>query len=350
MHQRDRHFYLGGTELDAPQYVYFEKLLFMRPFSIKKDPPSSMETSMNDVVVEPDISPDQLLYFEGKDPATSGSFIDYTGKFLLLIKNYPALYDEHSAMKKYRSKHAWKEVAEKLGGKFTVGKLRFYWMTLMKKYKLYLENSQPHDRALENETIFDLLSFANEGLQVKRQMNNQSEQYNVITDNEMENSREDHFVEDIDEEHLMCEEVDEDEQTLEESEIESVHEVQEQLSDEIAQAVESIEDFRDEPSPKKIKLEACHPQQIVVFHQVEPQSELRQVIPQTVRAPTPVQQTPSLNTVAQPAPAAEDEFDYFGKKVALQLRDLANRNRHVARKGEIKVLQLLMELEESLDS
>jgi hypothetical protein len=48
------------------------------------------------------------------------------------------------------------------------------------------------------------------------------------------------------------------------------------------------------------------------------------------------------------SPAVLDEFDFFGKKVALQLRELAQRNRNVARKGEIKVLQLLMELEESL--
>lgn len=343
MHQRDRHFLLGGSELTSPQYVYFEKLSFMRKFSIKKDPP--LEASFHDVVMETDISPDQLLYEDGKDSETTEFLVDYTEKFLSTVKNYPILYDEQSEMRKYRSKDAWKEISEQLGGKFTVGKLRLYWLTLMKKYKLYLGNPHLRCRTIANETIFDLLSFAGAGLQDKNAMNN-GDQFIMSLDNEMDTSRD--YVEDVDEEHLLCEEVGEDDHTLEESEVEQE---QDQLIDEITQAVESIEEFNaDEPVSKRVKLEPELPQ-VVVCRQEEP----CQVIPQPIQCTLPsvpqaLPLAPAALQMPQLSSTAEDEFDYFGKKVALQLRNLAQRSRNVAHKGEIKVLQLLMELEESLDS
>jgi hypothetical protein len=45
-----------------------------------------------------------------------------------------------------------------------------------------------------------------------------------------------------------------------------------------------------------------------------------------------------------------DEYDYFGKKVAMQLRNLASLNQKLSRKAEIEVLQLLMKFEETAES
>ena len=45
-----------------------------------------------------------------------------------------------------------------------------------------------------------------------------------------------------------------------------------------------------------------------------------------------------------------DEFDYFGKKVAMQLRNLASLNQKLSRKAEIEVLQLLMKYEDTAES
>lgn len=44
-----------------------------------------------------------------------------------------------------------------------------------------------------------------------------------------------------------------------------------------------------------------------------------------------------------------DEYDYFGKKVAMQLRNLARKNLKQSRKAEIEVLQLLMSHEETAE-
>lgn len=45
-----------------------------------------------------------------------------------------------------------------------------------------------------------------------------------------------------------------------------------------------------------------------------------------------------------------DEFDYFGKKVAMQLRNLASLNQKLSRRAEIEVLQLLMKYEDTAES
>ena len=162
---RDRHFFKGGSELTAPNYIYFDKMSFIREFSIRKE--NSIESPLNDVTVA-DISPEPLIYEENKDQDQETHVVfDYTEQFLELVKHFPVLYDENSEMRKYRSKDVWKKIAENLSGKFTCGQLRQYWTTLMRKYKLYLEHSHHHSVVIDNEFMFKNLSFVDAGINFK---------------------------------------------------------------------------------------------------------------------------------------------------------------------------------------
>lgn len=349
MHQRDRHFFVGGTELDAPQYIYFEKLNFMREFSIRKETlPATPSNS--DVVTSPNISPEHLVVEEIREGLSV--FSDYTDQFLECVKDFPELYDEHAEMRKYRAKDAWKQIADLLSGKFTVGKLRQYWITLMKKYRVYLESPDTYFGVIENESMFDQLSFANIGCQTKREhaiKRYSHVQYIIQTEDEIDSSREL-----VGEEHLMCEEVDDGLHSNASSidEFDTENEVQEEAEDETAIAVGSIEDS-SEPETKKIKIETGSVLPTLQLQLAKPAglNQFQQNIPPPLKVIS-LSKPPSAHTpiAANSFPLHEDEFDYFGKKVALQLREVAQKNRSIARKGEIKVLQLLMELEESLQS
>lgn len=347
MHQRDRHFFLGGNELDAPQYIYYDKLLFMREFSIKKDP--NLEAIATDVIVTPDLSPDNLVYEEIKEGTTHGTTIytDCTDNFLELVKEFPILYDENAAMRKYRSRDSWRQIVDLLGGKFTVGKLRQYWTTLMKKYKLYLENPGSLHGTVENEVLFDKLSFANHGIQIKRiGSTTDSHQYIVQIEDELDNSS---FLDESNEEHILCEEVDDDRHSI----VDSEDDIQEEQLEEMSQAVESTEE-NQEPEPKKMKIEE-RTEPSIQFHEfksiVRANPVSSKIIPEkpVTSAPLPAEFPTPIATISAPT-TAEDEYDYFGKKIAQQLREIAYKNRSLARKGEIRVLQLLMELEESLEA
>lgn len=70
---------------------------------------------------------------------------------------------------------------------------------------------------------------------------------------------------------------------------------------------------------------------------IEPQEE-----PSPKRARLTIQQLVEDNNKDN---KTEDEYDFFAKKVALQLRQIAQKNLLVARKAEIEVLKLLMEHE-----
>jgi hypothetical protein len=140
MHQRDKHFQVGGTQLDAPHYVYYDKLSFMREFSIKKE-----SSDLVECVSLPNITPDRLLY-PMDHPDDQQKFSDCNEQFLKLVQHYPVLYDANAELRKYRGKHEWNKIAEAMGNKFTAGKLRAHWTTLMKKfkiYKMYLESFHP---------------------------------------------------------------------------------------------------------------------------------------------------------------------------------------------------------------
>lgn len=322
----------------------------MRQFSIKKHPPLSVN-STREYTQATNILPDQLLFvMSAKDNEDVITF-DYTTEFLAAIKEWPELYDENAELKRYRAKDAWRVIAEKMGGKFTVGKLRSYWINLMKKHKLYLAHHP--ERSVETESVFESLLFF---------INNYSgEAAEYAFEDETETSLIKEYVDDDSEEHLVCEVEDEEEDT---DEVESI--IQDEIQDEDDKAVCSIlEEETEEPILKKIKLEnqqqldrslTCEPTNFMPQF-VTPEVVAQQVVaPQVISQPplavtqAPTLKVPTPSTAPPTTSTGEDEFDYFGKKVALQLRDLAAKNRGVARKGEIKVLQLLMELEESVES
>lgn len=305
MHLRDRHFFNRGNELDAPQYIYYDKMSFMRDFSIKKEKPA--ESLPNDVAVV-DISPEPLLYEDNKDPDGS-TFFDYTEQFLELIKGFPMLYDRNAAMRKYRGKE-WKQIAENLSGKFTVGQLRQYWITLMKKYKLYLEHPPNHCRMIENEELFGDLCFTNEGFKLKheRKGSSQSNQY-IIFDDELDENKE--FLEEHNEESRMLCEVVED-SILEPSNDEEPiieYEVQDQTGVETLESVEEIA----EPEAKRIKSSTelastsakIQCLQAVNIHNFQPtpllQSSLTSALPSVTSEPPQKQKSlnlPFLETLA----------------------------------------------------
>jgi Alcohol dehydrogenase transcription factor Myb/SANT-like len=357
MHQRDKHFFNGGNELNAPQvqkeismiltkfsntftifqYIYFDKLNFMREFSIQKDP--YVEPS-NNVTIPTTLSPDHLIYEEFKDSSGETNYFDYTDQFLERIKEFPVLFDQHAEMRKYRSKEAWKQLADELGGKFTVGKLRHYWMTLIKKYKMYLETTHSHCEPIENEALYESLSFTNVGIQVKREPNLNNDIRFILQSEDLDSSRE--LFDDLnDEEHLLCEEVEDvlDASAGEEVTSQTLHD------DETVQAIESIEEVL-EPEPKRLKVDTP----TLNHSEIRLSFPMTQVLPENSFPTPPLAQLQNSHPVPSPSSTANDEFDYFGKKVALQLRNIAHKSRNVALKGEIKVLQLLMELEESLDN
>jgi hypothetical protein len=90
---------------------------------------------------------------------------------------------------------------------------------------------------------------------------------------------------------------------------------------------DQVESLMDEPVAKKIKLETSTPANILnVAPQESPQKYLK---------------TPQSNAL--------DEYDHFGKKVALQLRELAKKDKKASRAAEIHVLQILMQYEESAE-
>jgi len=98
MHLRNRHFLNKGNELNAPQYIYFDKMNFMREFSKKE---AALEHfSVNVSCTTDDISPELLIY-EDKE-ADGSSLFDYTAKFFELVKDHPCLYDKHAEFRKYR--------------------------------------------------------------------------------------------------------------------------------------------------------------------------------------------------------------------------------------------------------
>lgn len=317
----------------------------MREFSIRKDPPIEQ---FHDILITTDISPEHLVCEEVKDPDGTITFVDYTEQFIELVKEFPVLYDANAEMRKYRAKDAWKQISDHLSGKFTIGKLRQYWTTMMKKYKLYHECPQ-RCRPIENECIFDHLTFTNDGIHLKTELlgsNSRplSNQYILQLADDINNSSRE-YLEDMDgEEHLLCEEVDDSIKGSDDEE----SEVQELM--ELTQGDENEE--ISEPESKKIRLDPP----LNLYDTVTPPSlyPIKQlVVADELVSPTipAVPQQPVQKSFLTPMQLpVEDEFDYFGKKVALQLRDLAQKSRSAARKGEIKVLQLLMELEESLES
>lgn len=309
---RDKHFQRGGTEIDAPaKYIYFEHLEFMREFSLKKD----ILIDNTEIVATPSISPGQLLY-EESNSESNVTFCDYTTHFIEIVRDYPELYDEHSELRRYRSKDTWKRISKAMDEKFTVGQLRQYWIQLMKRYRVYLENYHKFHGIIENEEIFEQLSFATVGIQLK---GDQSSDFTAEDITKQEQC--------FHEEHLVTEE--------QEGEESSDFEV------ELDDGGLWEEDGDLESKKRKRQSES----------ELEPESKRQIALVDMFAEPAPEKPEGTSNSKAT---EQQDEFYHYGKKVAIELsslfRELAHKDRDLAIKGEMEVLQLILKLREGLKS
>lgn len=184
----------------------------------------------------------------------------------------------------------------------------------MKKYRFYLDNYHKFHGIIENEEIFEQLSFANVGI------SSRNEHSSELTD--MEVTKEDQSFQ---EEHLVAEEV--------ESEDASDYEVEMDAGGLWTWDLESKKRKRESESE----------------YESEPKKQF--VIVDTL-AEAAAEKTESARSSR--APEEQDEFYYYGKKIAIELstlfRELARRDRNLASKCEMEVLQLVMKFREGLDS
>ncbi|CRL05564.1 CLUMA_CG018124, isoform A [Clunio marinus] len=340
MHQRNRHFALGGSELDAPHYIYFDKLAFMTEFSIKKE----IQVSNDSYEMILNISPDRLIYEKVVNERTMQ--MDYTDQFLENVRKYPILYDENAEMRKYRSKEVWKTLTDHFG-KFSVGKLRNYWITLVRKYKLYLEGAYEN---IENEDIFEKMSFVKTGADTKNKQSSVSSEFifHSNDDSRLETHNSKSYFEELDEE-FLCEEIENNEMnSFKGSDDENDTEYFTTIS-EVVDVIEETEEFEEEaaPKPKRIKTSTsdCDFKTIVVTESKE-QNSFSHLTDFNEKLDTSSSQKEIPSTISNP----ENEFLLFGRKVGLKLQSLANRNVIAAQKAEIQILQIFMNLEESLES
>lgn len=272
MHARERHFAKNGGSHDAPSYVYYDKLLFLKEFSIQKDYNYTCGITIDELV------PEILLSDEAED---------YTSLFLQAIEKYPSLYDKSAELRKYQGRSEWKKITTSLDSKFTSGKLREYWINLIRKYKLW-HGCQDHFTSIPNDHIFKEMSFVEI------------------------NSPEEHLIEHEDQ---IVIEYDDGSESLENY-------------DELIQEEKPLE---KEPPPKRQKNE----DEILV--QLPQQSCILEPSNSSSNIPMSTDGGDNL-----------DEFDFFAKKVALQLKQIASKNRKSARNCEIEILKLLMDYEDDI--
>lgn len=274
MHAREKHFANNGSEIDAPNYVYYKDLEFMREFSIKKQFDCN---EFNYTIAADDLVPEFLISNE-----VEGN-VDYTSHFLEAIQKFPSLYDSSAELRKYQGINEWKAIALQLDSKFSTLKLRDYWKELMKKYKLWYANRDLFDHSISNEEIFEEMTF-------------------VKVDTTEEFIRDDMSI------------------TFEFEE-ESLEQFDETAHDDIS--TDGYEDFSElEPPEKRARIKI-----------------------QTVQKEAPDMMTPK--DTESKSESSLDEFDYFAKKVALQLKQIATKDRKSARKAEIEILKLLMDYEDN---
>lgn len=216
--------------------------------------------------------PDLLLSEESED---------YTTQFLEEIQKHPSLYDKSAELRRFKGRNEWNRMSSSLDSKFAPGKLKEYWVNLIKKYKLW-HGTLDHFE-IENDYIFKQMSFV--------------QLY----------SPEEHLIDSDD--HIIFEFVDES----------GANENYDKIYDEIIE-----EESDKEPEIKKIKYEE------ITFEPYEVRAE---------------DSSASLN-VQYNSENNLDEFDYFAKKVALQLRQIASKDRKSAKNCEIDILKVLMNYEE----
>ncbi|CAO1317506.1 unnamed protein product [Diamesa serratosioi] len=354
---RDKHFNSGGNELKAPSYIFYDKLSFMTDHSISKDLNCSQDRTNRFMDLQ-DLAPELLLAYpkscklENYEGTENPLCIDMTESFINEVKKYPILYDKDAELRKFRSPEVWRKILLALEEtympdcKATMATLRSFWVGLMKKYKLFIKHEasgQYQAGQIENESYFDLLSFV-EGEDYQRKNIqfvrvdsdfNDEEETEIMYLEEQENQYEDEFSTE-DQEDLADQEYQAENEESEEFvkyEIEELNQTEDHVtSEDEVETISKIEDTKDEvittnpPSLKRIKLSEDF--KIVFPPVINTNSKANQVLPNQV----------------------EDEFDHFGKKIAAQLREICQKNRLIARKAEISVMQLLMDIEESLES
>lgn len=299
-----------------------------------------------------DLSPELLLThpkrmeLDNYDGVENPLCIDMTESFINEVKKYPVLYNKDAELRKFRSPEVWRKVLVALDKMYTpdfkasLAQLRCFWVGLMKKYKLYIKHEESIENQpdqIENERFFNMLEFV-EGDDYQRKnmkferlendWNDEEETETIYLEEQVTHYEDECSNEDIEEtEEFVNYEMEELNQTEDQS-------LQQETSEDEVETISEIltqEDSREEivenkpPVLKRIKLSED-------FKVVFP--------PATIPNPKSSQVLPIQ---------AEDEFDHFGKKIAVQLREIGYKNRLIARKAEISVMQLLMKIEESLD-
>lgn len=280
---RERHFAAGNDVNTVPTYCFYEQLDFIKNFSSKKEDQSSL-LAVN--MTEPEQS---SLEFNGEE------YFDYTTQFLEEVKKHPILFDpslKNDPTFNYNTSKAWKEIAESLNNKFSRSTLKIYWTSLVQKY-----TSRDSD---EENPIFELMHFF--------------EPYLCLRNEELEQSVNMIVPEFLDYD-SSNEELD-----------------NERLEYMISDGGESIGLQRFKRSPES-SIIVSEPEPCIKRAKTTSYEEL----PESSLIPT---------TTCTRNDSQEDEFDYFGKKVAFQLRSIALRNKKEARMCEIRCLQILMESEE----
>lgn len=120
----------------------------MKDFCITTTVQKDLGSDLKNIITSKDIEPDPLLFInieaeaDEEERMISGDYIDYTEKMLAEVKERPELYSYELVQQITKSKETklWTEVARALGNKFTAQNLKHYWGTLLKKYKIYVEN------------------------------------------------------------------------------------------------------------------------------------------------------------------------------------------------------------------
>ena len=310
----------------------------MTSFFHFRDPNCSQDQANRFIDLQ-DLSPELLLThpknnkIDKYNDAENPFCIDMTESLINEVKKYPILYDKDAELRKFRSPEVWRKILLALEDIFmpdckaTLATLRSYWVGLMKKYKLYIKleaSGEYQPDQIENERFFNLLSFVEgedyqrKNMKIERTDSdwNDEEGTEIVYLEEHENHYDDEFSNEDQEEN----------EEFENYEIEALNQSEDQvISEDEVETIPGIEDTTDDifitnpPSLKRIKLS----------------DDMKIVFP-------PVKSLSSIQT--------EDEFDHFGKKIAAQLREISQKNRLVARKAEISVMQLLMDIEESLVS
>ncbi|CAO1365660.1 unnamed protein product [Diamesa tonsa] len=341
-HARDKHFNNGGNELSAPCYIFYDKLSFMTDHSISK--------YMN----VQDLSPELLfanpknMELDKHEGSENTLCIDMTESFINEVKKYPILYNRNAELRKFRSPEVWRKILEALEEiysqdcKATLAQLRSYWVGLMKKYKLYIKHEESIEYQpdqIENERFFNMLDFVQgEDYQRKNmKFERLDNDWNDEEDTEIIYLEEQVTQYDDD---CSNEEIEETEETEEfvNYEIEELNQTEEQNVQETSDdEVETIAEIQSQEETKEEIVDPKPP----VLKRIKLSEDFKIVFPPAT-CPTP---KPTLAVPIQ----VEDEFDHFGKKIAAQLREIGHKNRLIARKAEISVMQLLMQIEESLE-